>query len=306
MYICKKIIKKLQETSSSSHKSGFVSIIGKPNAGKSTLLNQLLGRKLSITTPKAQTTRHRIFGIDTGEDYQIVYSDTPGLIRPKYKLHERMVGFIDHSLEDADMIVLLIAVNETFPEEDLLKLAEKTKIPKILALNKVDAVEESVAFQRMAELAQKVDFVEALPLSALNGHNVDTLKNIILQHLPEGPIYFDKEQISDRPERFFVSEMIREQIFLLLKEELPYSTEVEIEEFTEEEGLSRIHATIHVERQSQKGILIGKGGSMLKRIGSRSRRDIEQFLGNKVFLKLYVKVSSGWKNNGQYLKGFGY
>lgn len=306
MYICKKYKKKLQELSDSSFKSGFVSIIGKPNAGKSTLLNRLLGQKLSITTPKAQTTRHRIFGIDHGDAYQIVYSDTPGLIRPKYKLHERMVGFIDSSLEDADLIVLLIAVNETFPEEDLLKLAEKTKIPKILALNKVDAVEEGVAFNRMAALAKQVDFVEALPLSALKGDNVDTLKTLILQHLPAGPPYFDKNQISDRPERFFVSEMIREQIFLLLKEEIPYSTEVEIEEFTEEEKITRIHASIHVERQSQKGILIGKQGSMLKKIGSRSRRNIEEFLGQKVFLKLYVKLSSGWKNSGKYLKGFGY
>ncbi|MEM7375506.1 MAG: GTPase Era [Bacteroidota bacterium] len=296
----------MQETAEPSFKSGFVSIIGKPNAGKSTLLNQLLGQKLSITTPKAQTTRHRIFGIDHGEDYQIVYSDTPGLIRPKYKLHERMVGFIDNSLEDADMIVLLIAVNETFPEEDLLKLAEKTSIPKILALNKIDAVEEEVVYKRMASLSQQVDFVEALPLSALKGDNVDTLKKLILNYLPEGPAYFDKDQISDRPERFFVSEMIREQIFLLLKEEIPYSTEVEIEEFTEEESITRIHASIHVERQSQKGILIGKQGSMLKKIGSRSRMNIETFLGQKVFLKLYVKLSSGWKNSGKYLKGFGY
>jgi len=288
------------------HKSGFVSIIGKPNAGKSTLLNQILGRKLSITTPKAQTTRHRIFGIDSGEDYQVVYSDTPGLIRPRYKLHERMMGFINHSLEDADLMILLIAADETFPEDDLMALAQKTQIPKVLVLNKVDAVSEAEALSRMASLASQVDFVAALPVSALKGHNVDTLKEVILQHLPEGPPFFDKDQISDRPERFFVGEMIREQLFLLLKDELPYSTEVEIEEFEEDEQLARIHATIHVERQSQKGMIIGKGGSMLKKIGSRARPGIERFLGVKVFLKLYVRVTDGWKNRDNSLRGFGY
>ncbi|MEM7658494.1 MAG: GTPase Era [Bacteroidota bacterium] len=286
--------------------SGFVSIIGKPNAGKSTLLNALLGKKLSITTAKAQTTRHRIFGIDSGENHQIVYSDTPGLIRPKYKLHERMMGFINHSLEDADIVVLLIAVNETFPEEDLLALAEKHAGPKILALNKVDAVDEAVAFQRMGELAGKVDFIEALPLSATKGRNVPKLKELILKHLPVGPQYFDPDQISDRPERFFIGEMIREKIFQLLKEEIPYSTEVEVIEFDEEDDIVRIQADIHVERKTQKGILIGKGGSMLKQIGTRARRDMEQFLGKKVFLKLYVKVSGGWKDSNHHLSGFGY
>lgn len=294
---------------SNSFKSGFVSIIGKPNAGKSTLLNRLLGVKLSIITPKAQTTRHRIFGIDHGENHQIVYSDTPGLIRPKYRLHKKMMGYVDEALEDADLIVLLVAVDETFPEEDLLALSAKTHIPKILTLNKVDAVDEAVVFQRMQQLAEKVNFVEAIPISALKGKNVDRLKQLILQHLPEGPPYFDPDQISDRPERFFVSEMIREKIFLMLKQEVPYSTEVSIDEFSEaseEDPIARISATIHVERQSQKGILIGKKGSMLKQIGSRARKDIEQFLGCKVFLQLYVKVSDGWKDKNNYLSGFGY
>ena len=287
-------------------KSGFVSIIGKPNAGKSTLLNRLLGKKLSIATPKAQTTRHRIFGIDTGDDYQIVYSDTPGLIRPKYRLQQKMMGFIDQSMEDADLIILLIAVDESFPEEDLIKLAAKTKIPKILAINKIDAVEEEMVFKRMAELSQQVDFVEAIPLSALIGDNVAKLKELVLNYLPEGPQYFDKDQYSDRPERFFISEIIREKIFFLLRQELPYSTEVEIESFEEEDKLVRISATIHIERQSQKGMIIGKKGSMLKKIGTMARKDIEAFLGKKVFLELYVKVSSGWKDSNFHLKGFGY
>ena len=288
------------------HKSGFVSIIGKPNAGKSTLLNQLLGRKLSITTPKAQTTRHRIFGIDSSDDYQIVYSDTPGLIRPKYKLQERMVHFIDDSLEDADLIILLIAVNETFPEEDLLNLAEKTKVPKILAINKIDAVEKDEVFVRMDMLKDKIDFVEAIPISATIGTNVPKLKDLVLKYLPEGPAYFAKDQVSDRPERFFVAEMIREKIFLLLKQELPYSTEVVIEEFSDEPDLTRINATIHVERKTHKGMIIGKGGLMLKKIGTWARKDIELFLGNKVFLQLYVRVTDGWKNNQSRLNDFGY
>lgn len=288
------------------HRSGFVSIIGKPNAGKSTLLNQLLGRRLSIATPKAQTTRHRIFGIDSGDAYQIVYSDTPGLIRPQYKLHERMVGYINHSLEDADLVILLIAADETFPEDDLMALAQASRIPKILALNKVDTMSPEAALPRMAAVSAQVDFVEALPLSALTGKGVDTLKELILKHLPEGPPFFDKDQVSDRPERFFVGEMIREQLFLLLRDELPYSTEVEIEQFEEGETLARIQATIHVERQSQKGMIIGKQGAMLKKIGSRARPNIEAFLGTQVFLQLYVRVTDGWKDHDRSLRGFGY
>jgi GTPase len=288
------------------HQSGFVTILGKPNAGKSTLLNQILGRKLSIATPKAQTTRHRIFGIDSGEDYQVVYSDTPGLIRPKYELHRRMLGFIEQSLEDADLIVLLIAVDEQFSEGDLLQLAAKATAPVILALNKVDAVPQATAFQRMQALAEQVDFVEALPLSALKGTNVPKLRELILQQLPEGPPYFDKDQLSDRPERFFISEIIREKIFFLTRDEIPYATEVEVDTFEEEEGLIRIQATIHVDRQGQKGMIIGKGGRMLKQIGTDARRDIEAFLDKRVFLELYVRVSAGWKDQDSSLRGFGY
>jgi GTPase len=290
----------------SPYRSGFVSIIGKPNAGKSTLLNRLLGRKLSITTAKAQTTRHRIFGIDSGDGYQIVYSDTPGLIRPRYLLQQRMMGFINQSLEDADLMLLLIAVDESFPEDDLLALARQSEVPKFLVLNKVDAVSRDQALLRMHQLAEQIDFVEAIPLSALQGDNVDTLKALILQNLPEGPPYFEPDQISDRPERFFVGEMIREKLFLHLRQELPYAIEVAIDTFDEEETIVRMAATIHVERQSQKGMIIGKRGSMLKRIGSEARADIEIFLGKKVFLQLYVRVSEGWKDSQQHLRGFGY
>lgn len=292
-----------------THKSGFVSIIGKPNAGKSTLLNRLLGKKLSITTPKAQTTRHRIFGIDSGEEYQIIYSDTPGLIRPKYRLHKRMMDAVNQSTEDADLMLLLIALDETFPEEDLLSFAQQTNVPTFLLLNKVDKVEEEIVFQRMQELMDKVNFEEAIPISAIKGTNIPKLKELILKSLPEGPPYFDKDQISDRPERFFVAEMIREKIFTSLRQEIPYGTEVEIEKFSEPQAndpITRIHAIIHVERQSQKGILIGKKGSMLKRIGSLSRKDIETFLASKVYLELYVKVSEGWKDKDSYLNNFGY
>lgn len=288
------------------HQSGFVSIIGKPNAGKSTLLNQLLGRKLSITTAKAQTTRHRIFGIDSTDEYQIVYSDTPGLIRPKYRLHERMNSFIDQSMKDADLIILLIAADETFPEDDLIDKIATSKIPVVLALNKADIVEQDALFQRMGALAEKVDFLEAIPISALNGTQVDVLKSIILKNLPEGPAYFPKDQISDRPERFFASEIIREKIFIQLREELPYSTEVEIDEFHETDELVTISATIHVERQNHKGMVIGKQGKTLKGIGTAARKDIEAFLRQKVHLSIYVKVSNNWKNSISALRGFGY
>ncbi len=286
--------------------SGFVSIIGKPNAGKSTLLNQLLGRKISITTPKAQTTRHRIFGIDSTEKYQIVYSDTPGLIRPKYRLHERMNSFIDQSMEDADVVVLLIAADESFPEDDIIQKVKESRVPVILTLNKADIVDQNTLFSRMAALSEQVSFAEAIPISALKGTQVGKLKELILKYLPEGPAYFPPEQISDRPERFFIGEIIREKIFLLLREELPYSTEVEINEFEELDHITRVYATIHVERLNHKGMLIGKQGRTLKKIGTMARKDIEEFLQDRVHLELYAKVSDNWKNSISALRGFGY
>ncbi|MEM6265876.1 MAG: GTPase Era [Bacteroidota bacterium] len=291
---------------STLHKSGFVSIIGKPNTGKSTLLNTLLGQKLSIITPKASTTRHRILGIDNGEDYQIVYSDTPGVIKPKYALHDKMMESVSHSLEDADVLVLVIAMDERFPEEEVLKIADKAHIPTLLVINKVDlATPESIG-TRIQELSTKGNFAEIIAISALEKFNVDGLQQLILKHLPEDPPYFDKDQLSDRPERFFIAEIIREKIFTLLQQEIPYGTEVQVLEFKEEGGLIRITADIHVERKSQKGMLIGKQGSMIRKIGTLARKDIETFLENKVHLELHVRVSENWKDSDKHLRGFGY
>lgn len=269
-------------------------------------MNAFVGRKLAITTPKAQTTRHRILGIANGDDYQIVFSDTPGVILPQYSLHRSMMGFVRNSMEDADVIVLLVDVNETFPEQVLFKLANKSDVPIILALNKVDKSNEEKARERHAEITAKVKVTEAIGISALHGINVLALRDMILELLPEGPAYFDKEALSDRPERFFVSEMIREKIFHLFKQEIPYSTEVRIIEFEEGEDLHRIKGEIYVERNTQKGILVGKNGAMIKKIGQLARKDIEAFLGKKVFLDLRIRVAEGWKDNNYRLKDFGY
>ncbi len=300
--IFKKISLKIQER----HQSGFVTILGKPNAGKSTLLNAILGRKLSIITPKAQTTRHRIFGIDTGPGYQMVFSDTPGLIRPKYRLHQKMMGAVHEAVEDADVLVLLVSMDETFPEEDLLATAKSFQGPCVLVVNKADLATQEQIMTRTNALIEEIKPAEWIIISALTEQGVSELKTLILKHLPDGPAYYDADQISDRPERFFIGEMIREKIFLLLKEEIPYSCEVEILKYQEGEDLDRIHADIHVERKSQKGILIGKQGTMLKRIGSMARKDIEEFLGKKVFLELYVRVTEDWKDRDGSLRGFGY
>jgi GTP-binding protein Era len=291
----------------SDHKSGFVTLLGKPNAGKSTLLNALLGRKLSIITPKAQTTRHRIFGIETGEGYQIVYSDTPGVIKPKYRLHERMMGAVTSALQDADVLVLLLSMEETHPEEDLLQSAANFPGPVIVVLNKADLRPDAAALEARWQAARAyLKPVQEMAISALHNQGVEELRQEIIRLLPEGPPYYEPDQISDRPERFFVAEIIREKIFLLLKEEIPYSAEVEIVQYDESDTLDKIYATIHVERITQKGIVIGKGGAMLKRIGMEARKDIELFLEKKVYLELYVKVSEDWKNHQGRLRSFGY
>jgi GTP-binding protein Era len=288
------------------YKAGFVSIIGKPNAGKSTLLNALLGQKLSIITPKAQTTRHRILGIDTTDTYQIVYSDTPGIIRPKYKLHEKMMESVGDSLQDADVIVLVIAIEERYSEEEVKQLLSKTNIPKILVVNKIDtATPQDIAIRKLG-WEQMTQFDCIVETSAIKAENIELLKEKIISFLPENPPYYDSESISDRPERFFAAELIREQIFMCMSDEIPYSSEVSIIQFEEKTGLTKIHAEIYVERQSQKGMIIGKNGSMLKRIGSKARKNIEEFLDAKVFLELHVKVREGWKENNQQLKNLGY
>ncbi len=289
-----------------SYKSGFVSIIGKPNAGKSTLLNALLDQKLCITTPKAQTTRHRILGIDTTESFQIVYSDTPGVILPKYKLHEKMMGFVGNALEDADIVVVMIAADEQFPEDAFRELVEKQKVPKILVVNKIDKVSPEIIQHKIKEWKEAFHFEATVEISALNKKGLDILKSHIVQLLPENPPYYDPEEVTDRSERFFASELIREQLFLLLDDEIPYSTEVNIVEFKDKGDIISIYAEIYVERQSQKGIVIGKNGLKLKQIGSRARATIEKLLEKKVFLELFVKVREDWKNNPNNLRHFGY
>lgn len=294
-----------------THRAGFVSIIGKPNAGKSTLLNALLDTKLSIISPKAQTTRHRILGFDNGDDYQIVFADTPGIILPKYKLHERMMGFVHSAVKDADVIVFLVAADEKFPEDLLVPIAEKARVPRILALNKTDKLSAEALDAREQELLAKLPCDTHLRLCALKGEGVTDLRSQILANLPFSPPFYDKEALSDRPERFFITEIVREKLFLTLKDELPYSCEVEVltfEETVNREGkpLAKIHCNIHVERPTQKEILIGEGGRTIKKIGTAARMDMEQFLDSKVFLELFVKVSPDWKSNQLYLKGFGY
>ncbi|MCB9236241.1 MAG: GTPase Era [Bacteroidia bacterium] len=290
----------------SVHKSGFVAIIGKPNAGKSTLLNALMGKKMVIATHKPQTTRHRILGILSTDDFQVVFSDTPGVIKPSSGLQKAMMRFVDQSFEDADLILLLIDVNEKFPEDILMEMMGNSVIPIILVINKIDEASEEKIAQREAEIKDHVEVVDTIHISALRKRNLTELMGKILDNLDEGPAWFPKDSLSDRPERFFVTEIVREKIFLNLSEELPYSTQVVVQEFKEEEDIIRIVADIHVDRKSQKGMVIGKGGSMIKKIGSEARYDLEEFFAKRVFLELYVRVTEGWRESNFRLKDFGY
>ena len=291
---------------SKGFKSGFVSIIGKPNAGKSTLMNALVGRKLAITTPKAQTTRHRILGILHGDGYQAVFSDTPGVILPQYKLHRLMMKAVKGAVDDADLMVLLVDVNEKFPEELVIDLAKRSLVPVLLVLNKVDLADPEKVKHRLEEVKSKVEVVDSMAISATKGTGVKELRDKIVALLPDGPPYFDEDSMSDRPERFFVTEIIREKIFMLLDEEVPYSCEVGVVQYEERENLTFIDAEIHVERDSQKGILVGKQGSMIKKIGQMARKDIEEFLDQKVYLELRVRVAENWKDSTLRLRSFGY
>ncbi len=295
---------------SENHKAGFVALVGKPNSGKSTLMNTVLGEKLAIVTHKAQTTRHRIMGILNSEDYQIVFSDTPGIISPKYELHEKMMRFVEKSLEDADVILLVTSLDESHDEEDAiqkLRIAlEKKRIPLIVILNKTDLVDQEIIDQKIARWKEVLNPQEILPISALEGFDVDELLELILKYLPKHPAFYDKEMLTDRPERFFAAEIIREKIFLNYDQEIPYSTEVGILEFKDTTKILRINAEIHVERKSQKGILIGKDGIALKTIGTEARLDMEAFFGKKVFLELYVRVSEDWRKKTDKLNWFGY
>ena len=292
-----------------NHKAGFVNIIGKPNVGKSTLMNALVGEKLSIITSKSQTTRHRINGIINGEDFQIVYSDTPGIIlNPAYKLQESMNNFVSGSLQDADVVLFLTDIfekEEDEPVETLQKL-KHIEIPKILLINKTDLDKENKEEAIINHWKEKEIFDQIIPISALNKVNIDILFGLILNNLPLHPPFYPKEELTDKPERFFMSEIIREKILMSYKKEIPYSCEVEIEEFKEEDKLIRIRAIIFVERKSQKGIIIGNKGEALKKVATLSRRDMEIFLGKKVFLETYVKVREKWRSNDRDLKNFGY
>jgi GTP-binding protein Era len=290
-----------------SHRSGFVNILGNPNVGKSTIMNALVGEKLSIITSKAQTTRHRIMGIVNGDDFQIVYSDTPGILKPKYKLQETMMNFVNTALSDADMILYVTDINEHSANEgEYIDKIKDSGIPAIIAVNKVDLTNQDNLEKIVESWHLAFPHSPVIPVSALRNFNLDALLNAILEKLPESPPFFPKDQLTDKYERFFASEIIREKILVHYKKEIPYSVEIEIEEFKEEKKLIRIRALIHVTRDSQKGIIIGHKGVMLKRVGTEARNDMEDFFKKKVFLELYVKVTKDWRDKPLILKRFGY
>lgn len=287
------------------HRSGFVSIVGKPNVGKSSLMNKLVGENLSIITAKAQTTRHRIMGILNGDDFQIVYSDTPGMLEPKYQLHEAMMNYVKVSLEDADVILLIVELEEKFDEKLMARFQNMTT-PLILLINKIDLAKGSQVTDKVEYWKQFLKPSDIIPVSAKTGENLDQVLGTIKKYLPEHPGFYPKEDLTDRSERFFAAEIIREKIFLNYEQEIPYSTEVNVESFKEEESIIRIRAVIFVERDSQKGILIGKAGASLKKTGTDARKDLEKFFGKKIFLETHVKVADNWRKETQKLKHFGY
>lgn len=289
-----------------AHKSGFVSIVGKPNVGKSTLMNQLLGERLSIVTPKAQTTRHRIKGILNADDHQIVFSDTPGILEPHYLLHKKMMEFVDAALTDADAVLLINDLSEAYLDELIVSQLKKIKVPVIVVINKVDLSTQNEINKLIHGWKKAIRPHAVIPVSALNGFHTDQIIEALLEIIPESPPFFSKENLSDLTQRFFTSEIIREKIFLQFEKEIPYSTEIGIEEFKDEKNLIRIRAIIFVERSSQKGIIIGHKGEALKKIGTAARKDMEKFLGKKVFLELYVKVEEDWRKKENALKRFGY
>jgi GTP-binding protein Era len=289
------------------HRSGFVNILGNPNVGKSTIMNALVGEKLAIITSKAQTTRHRIMGIVNGEDFQIVYSDTPGILRPRYKLQETMMNFVNTALSDADTILYVTDVTEHSANEgEYIDKIKKSGIHVIVAVNKIDLTNQDELEKIVDSWHEAFPGSPIIPLSALKNFNLDSLLNSILDKLPENPPFFPKDQLTDKYERFFASEIIREKILLNYKKEIPYSVEIEIESFKEEKDIYKIRALIHVTRDSQKGIIIGHRGSMLKRVGTEARHDMEDFFQKKVFLELYVKVTRDWRDKPLALKRFGY
>ncbi|MFP4065662.1 MAG: GTPase Era [Bacteroidales bacterium] len=288
------------------HKAGFVNIIGNPNVGKSTLLNALLGERLSIITPKAQTTRHRILGLLNDDNYQVVFSDTPGILSPHYKLQEKMMQFIKTALEDADLFILLTDIYEDFDNEQILARIKKSGVPVLLLVNKTDLGSETEVTGKCELWQNAYPDWHVIPVSALTGYNLDRVFSQILEMLPESPPFYPKDDLTDKPVRFFVEEMVREHILLNYKQEVPYSVEVETESYKEEENIIHIRCVIHVARESQKGIIIGHKGQALKKVGTDARKNMESFLGKKVFLELHVKVSKNWRENENQLRRFGY
>ncbi len=289
-----------------NHRSGFVSIIGKPNVGKSTLMNQMIGEKLSIITSKAQTTRHRIMGILNGDDFQIVYSDTPGIIQPQYELHKSMMRFVHTSLDDADLILFVTDIFEQYDEDDVIKKLKNIDVPVYLLINKIDLATQEQVEEKIEYWHKHIEPNMVIPISALNNFNVDKVFNEVLAAMPKHPPYFGKDAFTDKPERFFASEIIREKIFTNYKKEVPYSCEVVITAFEDEENIIRIYADILVERKSQKVIVIGKGGEKIKKVGTEARLDLEEFFGKKIYLETHVKVEDKWRLESRKLKRFGY
>lgn len=289
------------------HKSGFVNIVGNPNVGKSTLMNLLVGEKVSIITSKAQTTRHRILGIVNTEDYQIVYSDTPGVLRPNYKLQETMLNFSESALGDADVLLYVTDVIEkTDKNEEFLKKVQKVEAPVLLLINKIDQTNQKELETLVAQWKELLPKAEIYPISALNRFNIDIVKKRILDLIPESPPYFEKDALTDRPARFFVTEIIREKILLYYQKEIPYAVEVVVEEFKEEKDIINIRALIIVERDTQKGIIIGHQGAALKKVGTMARKDIERFFNKKIFLQIFVKVEKDWRSRDNILRQYGY
>ena len=289
------------------HKAGFVNIIGNPNVGKSTLMNALVGEKLSIITSKAQTTRHRILGIVNDDDYQIIFSDTPGILQPAYQLQESMMDFVKSAFDDADVLIYMVEIGEKeLKNEAFFKRIIYSKIPVILLINKIDKSTQEEVDEKINYWRAKVPNSFAYVISALEKFNVEAVFYKIIELLPESAPFYPKDQLTDKPERFFVNEAIREKILKHYKKEIPYSVEVETESFVEEESIIRIRSVIMVERETQKGILIGHKGKALKRVGSEARKDLEQFFGKQVHLELYVKVNKNWRSNSRQLKRFGY
>ncbi len=290
-----------------SHKAGFVNIIGNPNVGKSTLMNAFVGERLSIITSKAQTTRHRILGIVNGEDFQVVLSDTPGIIKPAYELQASMMDFVKSAFEDADVLLYLVELGEKeLKDEAFFNKIRNAKIPILLLINKIDKGNEELLGKALKLWSEKVPNAEVFAISALENFGVEEVFKHIIDVLPDSPPFYPKDQLTDKPERFFVNEIVREKILLHYKKEIPYSVEIDTEEFFEEETIIRMRSVIMVERDSQKGIIIGHKGSALKRVGVEARKDLEKFFGKQVHLELYVKVNKNWRSNDKQLRRFGY